>query len=382
MNEETLDDQVNTRADLRLWTFDQHTLRPGDVVLEQGQGKFSPVIKRVDRGPFTHALLWIGGGDFLEAIGSGVRAISFARVVLREPGDWTVLRHPDAAAGESAARESRTMAHKGYDLWGAAKSPFPFARLDPTRLFCSQLVATAYERVGFSLSKEKAAHQVTPNTLVRDASLAPVEPLPILPVPADRLEWAIPLVDRNRAYKNSLMAIEMGIAQDVIAMVLPMFPAFVPPVELGLTSTPGNLYEAVALLQLMDEAAARPISERVTDELGRRNYFCLADRYLREAANRRLIENARIKVGSIRDQELQRLASQVRELQPGREATLARHEENAAAYGDMLSLRGLRLFERLRQMHMHIAMHLHLIVRNEREILEACEERYGPAGSN
>lgn len=375
------DDRMDTGAAPRLWTFDQHALLPGDVVLEQGQGKLSAVIQRVDRGPFTHALLWLGGGDFLEAIGSGVRSIGFARVLVQEPGDWTVLRHPDRAVGEAAARESRAMAHKGYDLWGAARSPFPFARLDPTRLFCSQLVASAYERAGFPLSKDKAAHQVTPNTLVRETVLDPVELLPIVPVSADRLEWAATLVDRNRAFKNSPMAIEMGIAQDVLALVRPMFPAFTPPEELGLTSTPGNLYEAVALLQLMDEAIARPISDRMADELGQREYFRLADRYLVETADRRMTQNARLKVGSIRGDDVMRLASELRELQPGRESALARHEENMAAYKAMLSVRGLRLFERLGQMHMHIVGHLRLISRNEREILKACEERLAAAGT-
>ncbi|MBB3349808.1 hypothetical protein [Sphingomonas sp. BK069] len=360
-----------------LWCFDQNRLLPGDVVLERGHGKFSPLITAVDRGRYSHALIWIGGGEFLEAVKGGVRPIGFARVPVREPANWLALRHPNPAAGAAAAVVSRSMAHRGYDLLGALTSITPFARLDPTRLFCSQLVATAYERAGYPLLADLSPHQVTPNMLIRDACLEPVTPPPLIEPTGAVRAVATEIMNRDRAYGASPMAAEMGVVQAVFALIRPMYPAIPMPPWKGLTSPPADLYEAMALLQVLDEPVARAISDRLVDELDRRGYFHLADGYLAAAAGRRLIERARLNVGSARDLDLPVLAAGLRALLPGRKAALARHEANAAAYDEILAQRRLRLFKRLRHMHAMIAIHLQLILRIEGEILAECERRLG-----
>lgn len=363
-----------------LWCFDQHNLLPGDVVLEHGHSKFSPIIMWADHGDYSHALLWLGGGDFLEAVGTGVRPVGWLRTLVRDPGEWIVLRHPDPAAGVAAAEESRAMAHKKYDLWGALNSPYAFARLDPTRLFCSQLVAAAYEKAGFPLMTDKAACQITPNTLLRDSALQPVLPIPLMRLPEQYAADAAELLDRDRAYKGTAMSAEMAISQKVFNSIRRLYPAFNPPPDTGLNAPPGNLYEAIALLQLIDEASARSIAEVMCTKLDRSGYFDLAIPYLETVLHRRLIENARVKIGSIGGDELVTLATHLRAVEPGRVEALARHVTNAAAYDQMHQVRGLPLFERLRRMHTWILMHLQLIMKNESEILAQCDEQLKRAG--
>lgn len=358
-----------------LWCFDQNSLRPGDVVLERGHSKFSPIIMWADHGEYSHALLWMGGGDFLEAVGTGVRPVGWVRTLVRNPEEWIVLRHPEPTAGAAAACESRAMAHKKYDLWGALNSPYAFARLHPTRLFCSQLVAAAYEKAGFPLVTAKAAYQITPNTLLRDSTLQPVLPIPLMRLPEQYAAAATDLLDRDSAYKGTPMSAEMAISQKVFGSVQRLYPTFTPPPETGLASPPGNLYEAIALLQLIDEASARSIADRMRAELDRSGYFDLAIPYLESVANQRLIDNARLKIGSIRGDDLVRLATHLRAIAPGRLEALVRHTTNATAYDQMYQARGLPLFERLRHMHTWIVVHLELIMKNEAEILNRCEER-------
>lgn len=364
-----------------LWCFDQNSLRPGDVVLERGHSKFSAIIMWVDHGDYSHALLWMGGGDFLEAVGTGVRPVGWVRTLVRNPEDWIVLRHPDPAAGAAAARQSRAMAHKKYDLWGALNSPYAFARLSPTRLFCSQLVAAAYEKAGFPLVTAKAAYQITPNTLLRDSTLQPVLPIPLMRLPEQYATAATEFLDRDSAYKGTPMLAEMTISQKVFGSVQRLYPMFTPPPEAGLASPPGNLYEAIALLQLIDESWARSIADKILAELERSGYFDLAIPYLQSVANQRLIENARLKVGSIRGDDLIKLAPHLRLIAPGRREALVRHTANATAYEQMYQARELPLFERLRRMHAWIIVHLELITKNETEILNRCEERLQTAKS-
>lgn len=359
----------------QLWCFDQNSLRPGDVVLEHGHSKFSPIIMWADHGDYSHALLWLGGGDFLEAVGTGVRPVGWLRTLVRDPEEWIVLRHPVPTAGIAAARASRAMAHKKYDLWGALNSPYAFARLDPTRLFCSQLVAAAYEKAGFPLVEGKAACQITPNTLLRASSLQPVLPTPLMPLPEQYADAAADLHDRDRAYKGTPMSAEMAISQQVFRLVRRLYPAVAPPPDTGLTSPPGNLYEAIALLQLIEKHDAQLISDKILDGLAQSKYFDLAIPYLKSVLERRLIENARMKVGSIRGDELMQLMIHLRAIEPGRQEALARHEANRIAYEQMRETRDLPLFERLGRMHAWIVMHLQPIMRNEQQILAQCEQR-------
>lgn len=364
-----------------IWQFDPAQMMPGDVVLEHGHGSFSPIIMHVDRGHFSHALIWLGGGDFLEAAGSGVRVISFARVFVRNPSEWILLRHTDPNAGESAARQARSMAHKKYDLWGAVAAKSVLARLDPTRLFCSQLVAAAYEAAGYPLIQGKKPFQVTPNALIRESCLRSVSPAPLieLKLSDDNRRGIADLLDRDRAYEGSKMSEEMRISQEVVALVRPLYPQLDLPADTGLSCPPSNLYEAIVLLRLIDEPTALRISDRMTSELDKRGYFNLLDDDLRAIGTQRLIEKARIHMAQIQGEELERMAYHLTSCAEGRAVARARHGDNASALELLLTERKLTVFSRLQHMHRMIEMQMIVIEKTEQEILAECQKRLASA---
>jgi hypothetical protein len=200
-----------------IWYFDPAGLRPGDVVLERGQGLQSKAIMLFDWGRYSHALLWLDGTDFLEAVGMGVRVISFARFFIQNPNDWIVLRHSDPDVGLRAAKAARAFAHKEYDLNGAIGTKIPGTwGANPTAMFCSQLVATAYAKAGAPLVPKKP-NKVTPNGLVRKSSLATVTPIPLTQrqlTPEEEADVAA-LLNRDQAYADTPMARELAISQEV-----------------------------------------------------------------------------------------------------------------------------------------------------------------------
>ena len=139
-----------TIASAQFWRFDPSQLLPGDVLLERGDSWKSAAVVAIDGGRYSHALLCLGGSDFLEAVAVGARIISFARAIIREPDNWALLRlvnDPEAAA--RAASHARNLAHKPYNLSGVISTKLP---LSPSgqraRLFCSQLVAEQYKKNG------------------------------------------------------------------------------------------------------------------------------------------------------------------------------------------------------------------------------------------
>ena len=82
--------------------------------------------------------------------------VSFARVIVTDPESYMVLRLADnLAAAEKAAIEAGSFAHKAYNLKAIlnTKIRIPLT-LDPTKLFCSQLVAESYIRAGVSLVED------------------------------------------------------------------------------------------------------------------------------------------------------------------------------------------------------------------------------------
>lgn len=116
--------------------FDVYNLRPGDVVLERGSGSKSRAIRTVDLGDYSHALIFLGGTDFLEAVDIGARVISYVRVPIADPSAWVVLRQPDAQTAQRAAAKARNLAHKEYGTAAALRSILPFrSKEDPSVFF-------------------------------------------------------------------------------------------------------------------------------------------------------------------------------------------------------------------------------------------------------
>jgi uncharacterized protein YycO len=152
----------------RLWRLDVSRLEAGDVLLERAPTATSAVIRGATRGAYSHALIWMGNTDFMEAVGDGVRAMPYARIVTSDPKRWSLLRlDSDPKAAVAAATYARTHSFKDYNLTGAIASLLPTSRRARSiTLFCSQLVAVAYEAAGIDLCPGKS-HSISRRPISR-----------------------------------------------------------------------------------------------------------------------------------------------------------------------------------------------------------------------
>ncbi|MDD7973926.1 hypothetical protein [Roseinatronobacter alkalisoli] len=361
-----------------VWRFDHSALQDGDVILERGHRPASKVIMAVDGGPYSHVLLWLGGTDFLEAVEMGVRLISYARFFLRDPADWMVLRHPDSKAGSLAAREARSFAHMEYGLGGAIATKIPGAwKTNPAAMFCSQVVAAAYENVGYPLVS-KASAKVSPNDLTRQSALVPVSPIPLLEhvlseeEHADIDRW----FDRDRAYADTAMAREVQASQEVFELIRGLYPKLTLPPEFRLACPPRNLGEAFNVLQFLDWATASRISGVMLPELEQRGYFDFLFPGLNELSERLDGETSALAAGHFDPVTLARLVAHYRDVLPSHRKTMGHHRDNADAYGRLfMQLFPLPIFERMARMHRQIETMLQSIIRLEEEFVAASARR-------
>lgn len=156
-------------------------LRVGDIVLVRGAAKHSKTIAMMTKGHFSHAMLVLENGIFLEAItGSGVQTTSQLRVSFADLSNVVVLRYdfPDEQT-ESSVLSYITKNFSGYQgkkySYKGALESIRKSGGDNTSggYFCSHLVASMYADSGFALL-DKPAHKVTPNDLLHSKVLVDV----------------------------------------------------------------------------------------------------------------------------------------------------------------------------------------------------------------
>jgi hypothetical protein len=78
-----------------VYQLDPTRLLPGDVILEAGEGWYARVTQFLDRGRFSHVILYLGANFIVEAVEEGVRIMQALRVITFDPQSYLVLRHPD-----------------------------------------------------------------------------------------------------------------------------------------------------------------------------------------------------------------------------------------------------------------------------------------------
>jgi hypothetical protein len=257
----------------RLWHLDPDKLRAGDVLLERGSGVRSKAIAAKDGGDFSHALMWLGTTDLIEAVGQGARVISFMRVIVEDPDQWLLLRLADDTAAARASIEARNIAHKGYNLKGALNTQLGLRlKPDPAKLFCSQLVAEAYQRAGVMLLNGVAADMVTP-ALLQQKSILTAMAVPLTEIPAEHMAEAATFLDRDKAYESSPMWKEMTAASEAVEAVKDRVSKLKVPDIPGIRFPPGNLHELLAVLQVVTGPEADTLAEALRQELTRRRYF-------------------------------------------------------------------------------------------------------------
>lgn len=353
-------------------------MEPGDVVLETGHGPTSVAIRLFDWGRYSHALIWLDGTDFLEAVGEGVRTITFARFLIRNPKDWLVLRHPDRSIGARAATEARVFAHMLYDRSGAIATKLPGNHEpNPVAMFCSQVIASAYENAGAPLVG-KVSHRVTPNGLRRRSVLKPVDPIPLIELrltPEEVIDVE-PLLDRHAGYAATDMSREMSVSQTVHELVLGLFPAD-PDVpiapHLQIAYPPRNLGEIFQVLQFLDQQNASNISDVILPELECRGYFNYGRDDLSIIIDRLRGQSAELAAGRVDSATMVEWGKHYTAVYKGHLVTLTRHQGNADAYEQLYAGNfPLAIYERMARMHREVLVLLGTAMTLEEAVIVAC----------
>ena len=161
--------------------MDAHELRAGDLLLSSANSLTSVGIRVLSVTPVSHAALYVGDGQVVEAVASGVRVRSAADLVAEE-ATIVAFRHPAMSESQAQALRSFSLAQVGkkYNTLGVVlQAPFTLQRQTcelpvvpglvrdfcirglaavqlgaarNDRFFCSQLVLQAYQHAQLPLT--------------------------------------------------------------------------------------------------------------------------------------------------------------------------------------------------------------------------------------
>jgi hypothetical protein len=169
--------QSNSVAPLAI--VDPEFLEPGDILLSAEPTAVSAGIRLLTIAPVSHAAVYVGDGQLVDAMRWGVR-VRELNELLEEAAFVLVLRYPELTAERAAVitKYSVNMAGAGFSFLGITlQVPFSIARrvCEPVvaalrdacirslgvvqrlaasdRVFCSQLVLQAYRHAGVLLTE-------------------------------------------------------------------------------------------------------------------------------------------------------------------------------------------------------------------------------------
>lgn len=336
---------------------------------ERGAHLRSKVIAAADRGRFSHALLWLGGTDFIEAVGTGVRVISFRRVIVKKPKKWLLLRlTDDPATAERAAAIARNMAHKQYDLRGALSTKVGGRRIaDPTRLFCSHLVAAAYAEAGRTIVEGKTPQQVTPAALERRSVLKSI-PLPLI-------EIGQASDDRDAGYEGSPMDREMRASQAAFLAVQDRISALKDPKVAGVKFPPGGLYELLEVLARQEQSASTELEDKLLSALEASNYFHLIRGPLTHSRLELERTRAEIRSTNLANSRAQEISKELRFITTSFRETQMRFRHNGSNFQKIYADRRHKLWLRLASMHLLNADGMEMLIQTANEVESELEHR-------
>jgi cell wall-associated NlpC family hydrolase len=169
-------------------------LRTGDIILSAANGINSMGIRAISLSPVSHAALYVGNGQIIEAVGSGVRQRTIQEFIAEE-ATIAAFRHPKMDGIQAALIQKFAEKHVGtkYNTAGIVlQAPFTLQRkfcelpimpalvrdacvrgsaaitLGPVpndQFFCSQFVLEAYKAAGIPLT-DADPRLVTPDDLL------------------------------------------------------------------------------------------------------------------------------------------------------------------------------------------------------------------------
>ena len=206
-------------------------LRPGDLLLSSTNGVTSLGIRVLTLAPVSHAALYVGDDQVVEAVGAGVRLRSTDEFLSSE--DTVVaFRHPELSDAQARAVRTFALAQVGkkYNSMGIVlQAPFTLQRqvcelpvvpglardfcirglaaiqlgaARNDRFFCSQLVLHAYQQAALPLTTADPL-------LVSPADLLHMREGD---VPSVRTEQALQYVGHLKSYGDAAMTVSAAVA--------------------------------------------------------------------------------------------------------------------------------------------------------------------------
>jgi Permuted papain-like amidase enzyme, YaeF/YiiX, C92 family len=206
-------------------------LRAGDIVLSSTHSVVSMGVRLITVAPVSHAALYLGQGQFVEAVGAGVRLRSTQEYM---DGESTIVafRHPGVGDEQVAALNEFAQRHAGkkYNTAGIVlQAPFSIGRqtcelplipglvrdycirglaaiqlgaIQNDRFFCSQFVLEAYH------------HARLPLTSADPRLISPADLLHMREgdVPSVRTEQSLQYVGHLKAVPMPSSAVAVGMA--------------------------------------------------------------------------------------------------------------------------------------------------------------------------
>jgi uncharacterized protein YycO len=200
-------------VDVELLNYvDSSKLRPGDILLSTDpDSAVSNAIRKTTRSRYSHAAIFIGNGEFVEAVGLGVHRFLVDSTAVGNRENVLFLRLKDSVPQAQsiallAGRKAENYVARRYWLPGAVASRLPAVNLKQRgKFFCSQLVAQAFHEAGLELLDNVKSHKVMPGKLLKSRHLTDITDEVLLPPepakrwrPADRLDGRMRLTIHDR----------------------------------------------------------------------------------------------------------------------------------------------------------------------------------------
>jgi uncharacterized protein YycO len=143
-------------------------LETADLIVSTAQGGISKLIRVATISKVSHAALYIGGSDVIEAIGSGVERRNL-KVALSDDALAVVYRSPlmTPEIASSIVKFAGKQVGLPYSVTGAGLSAILCRKMGspPTSFFCSELVMEAYRQGGLPLTTRPSTC-ITPDDTV------------------------------------------------------------------------------------------------------------------------------------------------------------------------------------------------------------------------
>lgn len=149
---------MNSRKEKKLYTLDDTLLRRGDIILTTSKDRISTVIRFLTFGPFSHAMIYLGGQSCSDAGGPGIRVASnnTQRIFFESHKHCCVLRLKEDISEsdmDNIIDNARCLIGMEYSLDEAKLVALrvKFSSKEINRQFCSRYVAQAYSKEGINI---------------------------------------------------------------------------------------------------------------------------------------------------------------------------------------------------------------------------------------